>query len=121
MGVQQLSDLRGVFEGLARGHRDNVCLRHLLLARCSLKAEVACTVSATTMAWLHQAQLASRPGGHTLGKLSVAALQFLHLMIQVLSMISWNVAMMGQVTTLDLSDNPELGAAEGLQQLLAYA
>ena len=36
-----MRDLRAVFEGLARGHPDNICLRHLLLARCSLTAEVS--------------------------------------------------------------------------------
>ena len=43
---QRLRDLREVFEGLARGHRDNVCLQHLLLANCGLTAEVALPVSA---------------------------------------------------------------------------
>lgn len=37
---KRVLDLRAVFEGLARGHAANVCLRHLLLARCGLNAEV---------------------------------------------------------------------------------
>lgn len=49
---KRMRNLRAVFEGLARGHPDNVYLRHLLLARCSLTTEV--TGSQHT---LHVAQL----------------------------------------------------------------
>lgn len=62
-------ELRAVFEGLARGHAANTCLRHLLLCRCGLQPEA-------------------------------------------LSMVSWRVALMHQVASLDLSRNPALGVVD---------
>jgi hypothetical protein len=49
---KRMRDLRAVFEGLARGHVHNVCLRHLLLARCSLTAEVTVSQQTSPAAWL---------------------------------------------------------------------
>lgn len=66
---RRMLELRAVFEGLARGHAANTCLRHLLLSRCGLQPEV-------------------------------------------LSMVSWRVALMHQVATLDLSRNPALGEVD---------
>ena len=47
-----MRDLRAVFEGLARGHPENVCLRHLLLARCSLTSEVTGLLQTSHPTWL---------------------------------------------------------------------